>query len=187
MSRMQASQNPQPGPKVSILLFLLPMVRGWIFLWTLCWGCLGLKEEMIVYLWQWIDFPKWLILFHVINVMMHPMQHRCLLWNVLKLHGVPQNIVSDRDSKFLSHFWKSLWGTLGTKILFSTSCHPQTDGQTKVVNRNLGTMLSYMIRGTTTTWEYHLPLIELAYNRSFHSFIGMSPFETCYGFNLCFY
>ena len=61
--------------------------------------------------------------------------------NVLILHVVPQNIDSDCDSKFLGHFLKSLSGTLGTKLRFSTSCHPKMNGQTKVVNQTLGTML----------------------------------------------
>ena len=76
---------------------------------------------------------------------------------VVRLHGMPRTIVSDRDSKFLSYFWKTLWYKIGTKLLFSTTCHPQTNGQTKVVNRTLSTLLRVIIKKNTKTWEDCLP------------------------------
>ncbi|KAE8719660.1 Detected protein of unknown function [Hibiscus syriacus] len=84
---------------------------------------------------------------------------------VVRLHGIPRTIVSDRDVKFLSHFWRTLWNKLGTKLLFSTTCHPQTDGKTEVVNRVLSTLLRAIIKKNIKTWEDCLPHIEFAYNR----------------------
>ena len=101
---------------------------------------------------------------------------------IIRLHGVPNTIVSDRDTKFLSHFWRCLWAKLGTKLLFSTTCHPQTDGQTEVVNRTLSTMLRAILKSNLKMWEECLPHIEFAYNRSLHSTTKMCPFEIVYGF-----
>jgi hypothetical protein len=72
---------------------------------------------------------------------------------IVRLHGVPRSIVSDRDVKFLSYFWKVLWGKLGTKLLFSTTCHPQTNGQTEVVNRTLTQLLRTVVHKNLKTWE----------------------------------
>ena len=101
---------------------------------------------------------------------------------IIRLHGVPNTIVSDRDAKFLSHFWRSLWNKLGTKLLFSTTCHPQTDGQTEVVNRTLSTMLRAVLDKNLKLWEDCLPHVEFAYNRTTHSTTKMCPFQVVYGY-----
>jgi len=102
---------------------------------------------------------------------------------IVRLHGMPSTIVSDRDAKFLSHFWRTLWNKLGTKLLFSTTCHPQTDGQTEVVNRTLSTMLRAILKRNLKMWEECLPHVEFAYNRAEHSTTKVSPFQVVYGFN----
>ena len=100
----------------------------------------------------------------------------------MRLRGVPRTIVSDRDTKFLSYFWKTLWGKLGTRLLFSTTCHPQTDGQTEVVNRTLSTMLRAILKKNLKQWEESLSHVEFAYNRTVYSTIKFCPFEIVYGF-----
>jgi hypothetical protein len=82
--------------------------------------------------------------------------------DIVRLHGVPKMIVSDHDVKFMSYFWKTLWGKLGTKLLFSSTCHPQTDGQTEVVNRTLSMLLWSMIKNNPPVWEECLPHVEFA-------------------------
>ena len=74
-------------------------------------------------------------------------------------------------------------GKLGTKLLFSTTCHPQTDGQTEVVNRTLTQLLCTIINKNLKTWEDCLPFIEFAYNTTMHTTTSYSPFEIVYGFN----
>jgi hypothetical protein len=100
---------------------------------------------------------------------------------VVRLHGLPATIVSDRDVKFVSYFWKTLWAKLGTKLQFSSAYHPQTDGQTEVVNRSLGNLLRCLVTDHTTTWDHLLPQAEFAYNNSVNRSTGRSPFEIVTG------
>ena len=96
---------------------------------------------------------------------------------------MPRTIVWDKDAKFLSYFQKTLWCNLGTKLLFSTTCHSQTDGQTKVVNKTLCTLSRAIIKKNIKPWEQCLPHVEFAYNCTIHSDTKFLPFEIVYGFN----
>jgi hypothetical protein len=101
---------------------------------------------------------------------------------VVRLHGIPRTIVSDCDTKFLSYFWKTLWGKHGTRLLFSTTCHPQTDGQTEVVNQTLSMLLRAILKKNLKLWEESLPHVEFVYNIVVHSTTKFCPFEIVYGF-----
>ncbi|KAJ9557680.1 hypothetical protein OSB04_012294 [Centaurea solstitialis] len=100
---------------------------------------------------------------------------------VVRRHGVPLSIVSDRDSRFTSQFWHGLQEGLGTKLKLSTAYHPQTDGQSERTIQTLEDMLRSFVIDFGGSWDTHLPLVEFAYNNSFHSSIGMAPFEALYG------
>jgi len=100
---------------------------------------------------------------------------------IVRLHGVPKSIVSDRDPLFTSEFWRSLQKELGTELSLSTAYHPQTDGQTERVNRVLEDLLRACILDFGGSWEDHLHLVEFTYNNSYQATIGMAPFEALYG------
>jgi len=100
---------------------------------------------------------------------------------IVRLHGVPVSIISDQDPRFTSRFWDSLHKALGTKLKFSTAFHPQTDGQSEWTIQTLEDMLRACALDLAGSWDDHLPLVEFAYNNSFHASIGMAPYEALYG------
>ena len=88
---------------------------------------------------------------------------------IVKLYGLPKTILSNRDVRFISYFWKTLWHLVGTKLKFSMAFHPQTDGQTEVVNRSLGNLLRCLVGEVNRNWDSILPTAQLAYNSSVNS------------------
>jgi len=91
--------------------------------------------------------------------------------------GIPQTIVSDQDTRFLSTFWSSLWSPLDTKINRSMAFHPQTDVQTEVVNRMIMHIMCMYNSMHPRTWDEILPYVQYSYNRSLHISTGHRPFQ----------
>jgi hypothetical protein len=103
--------------------------------------------------------------------------------NIFKLHGMPNSIVSDRDPTFTNNFWQELFKLQGTQLHLNTAYHPQTDGQTEVVNKCLETYLRCFSSERKNQWAQWLPLAEWWYNTSYHTTTHMTPFEAVYGQN----
>ena len=100
---------------------------------------------------------------------------------IFKLHGLPKSIVSDRDAKFTSRFWQTLFQSMGTKLAMSTAFHPQTDGQTERANRTLEDMLRAFVSYRQDDWDDHLASAEFACNNAPNASTGMSPFRMNHG------
>jgi hypothetical protein len=95
--------------------------------------------------------------------------------HILRLHGVPRSMVSDRGSQFIAQYWRSLHGFLGTSLYYSYAFHPQTDGQTERVNQVLDDLLRACVLTYNNDWEKSLPYAEFSYNNSYYASLKMLP------------
>ena len=106
---------------------------------------------------------------------------RLYIREIVRLHGVPVSIVSDKDPRFTAHFWKSFQKAMGTRLTMSTAFLPQIDGQSERTIQVLEDMLRACVLDHKGSWEEHLPLVEFAYNNSYQVSIQMAPYEALYG------
>ena len=128
----------------------------------------------------WVVICRMMSMVHLIPV--HTtMTANQLSWvylrEIVRLHGLPSSIVSDRDSKFTSQWWRELHRILGAKLLMSTSFHPQTDGQTERANRNVGQIFRSIVRHDQKDWAERVDLTEFAINVSIAETTWFAPFE----------
>ncbi|GKV14200.1 hypothetical protein SLEP1_g25103 [Rubroshorea leprosula] len=100
---------------------------------------------------------------------------------IVRVHGVPKTITSDRDVQFMSHFWRTLWRKMGTQLHSSSTSHPQTDRQTKAINKILENILRSFVGKKLRQWDLVLAQAEFAYNNSSNQVTGKCPFEVVYG------
>ena len=100
---------------------------------------------------------------------------------IVRLHGIPLFIISDRGPQFTSHFWKSFQKVLGIQVNLSKTFHPQMNGQVKRTIHTLEDILRACVINLKVSWDDHLPLIEFAYNNSYHSSIQMASYEALNG------
>ena len=107
---------------------------------------------------------------------------RRYLEEVVRHHGLPESIVSDRDTKFTSKWWRELHRLLGAKLMMSTSFHPQTDGATERANRSIGQIFRSSIRPDQMDWYDKVPMVEFAINSSINATTGYAPFELNYAY-----
>lgn len=111
-----------------------------------------------------------------------PQLAKIFLTDVVRLHGLPETIVSDRDPKFTSQFWTETHRLLGVKLANSTAFHPQTNGASERMIRKVSQILRTMVKPDQTDWPKHLPMVEFAINSSVSASTGFAPFELTYGY-----
>lgn len=102
--------------------------------------------------------------------------------HIVRLHGLPETIVSDRDPKFTSQFWTETHRLLGIKLARSTAFHPQTNGASERMIRKVSQVMRAMVRPDQLDWPKHLPMVEFALNSSVSQSTGFAPFELTYGY-----
>ena len=106
---------------------------------------------------------------------------KLFMMNIFKYHEMPTSIVSDRDPRMTSLFWRALFEKMHTTLNFSSLFHPQTDGQSKIANSIVLDLLKCYVSDHQEKWEQYLPLVEDAYNNIVHTSMGKAPFEIVEG------
>nr|GFA61624.1 putative reverse transcriptase domain-containing protein [Tanacetum cinerariifolium] len=106
---------------------------------------------------------------------------RIYLKEVVTRHGIPVSIISDRDPRFASNFWRSLQNTLGTRLDMSTTYHPKTDGQSERTIQTLEDTMRACTIDVGKGWVNHFLLVEFSYNNSYHASNKAAPFKALYG------
>ena len=103
--------------------------------------------------------------------------------NIVRHHGLPKAIVSDRDRRFTSQFWQTLFKSCGTDLRMSTAYHPQSDGQTERMNRTLEEALRSYVGHDQPTWDDYLVPLEIAFNSATASSTNMTPWYFNHGYH----
>ncbi|KAE9066139.1 Transposon Tf2-9 polyprotein [Phytophthora fragariae] len=174
----ETCQRVKPAPSASAPLMSLPVPAD-------CWRSVSMDFifELPAYARGHTDIlvfvcrlSKMVRLAAVRKSVTAPQAAQLFVDNVFRNHGHPEAFVSDRDPRFMSHFWQHLFRLLGTRLDMSTADHPQTDGQTERVNRVLEDILSSVCAAEPTKWSVLLPQVEFALNNAVHSSTGFTPF-----------
>jgi transposase InsO family protein len=106
---------------------------------------------------------------------------RAFFDGIVRLHGFPTSIVSDQDPVFTGHLWRDLFKMAGVKLRMSTAFHPQTGGQSEVVNKVIAMYLRCVTGDRPRAWVDWLSWAEYCYNTSFHTALRAMPFKVVYG------
>ncbi|GKA62965.1 ty3-gypsy retrotransposon protein [Tanacetum coccineum] len=184
--RNKPDLSAYPGPPSN----LSPIFFSRFFLPTKVWHCKFAMDFMSLTLF----LRQRTVLFVVVDRLSKyahfiPMSHlfttsqvaQVFLDNVYKLHGMSNTIVSDRDKIFISQFWQSLFKVMLVQLNLSTAYHPQTDGQTEVVNKCVECFMRCMTGEKPKEWVKWVSLAEYWYNTNYHNFAHTTPFEIVYG------
>jgi hypothetical protein len=137
----------------------------------------GMEAVMVV-----VDrLSKYAVFMAVSSTCSAELAAKMLFANVVKIFGLPEDVVCDRDPRFTGRFWTALFNTMGSELKFSTGYHPQTDGQTERVNALLEDYLRHYVSTSQKNWLDLLDVAQFAYNMHKSSATGMSPSEMVFG------
>ncbi len=173
------TKNLKPTLKV-FTLYQSRDVHGLTSLWTLLLDFLNRKVTVILVV---VDrFSKACHLIPLPKIPTACQTADLMMQHVFRIHGFPQDMVSDRGSQFTSRFWKAFGRLIGASISLSSGFHPQSNGQTERVNQEIEKTLRCLVSNNQSTWSSRLIWAEFARNTLHHSSLGMSPFECQFGF-----